>query len=93
MKINGNLPAHIGKIYQTYQNNSKSVDKDPVEKVGKKDSLELSAEAMQINKLIKETKDLPDIREEKIARIKEQIAKHTYNISAEQVAAKMLSKE
>ena len=91
MKINGNSSVNIGKLYQTYQNQAEKTDKKPELNKVDQDNLQLSEQAQQIHQLIKEAKDLPEIREEKIARIKEQIANHTYNVSPQQLAAKMLS--
>lgn len=91
MKINNNSSVNIGKLYQTYQNQLEKIDKKQEVNTPEQDKLQLSDQAKQIHQLIKETKDLPDIREEKIAEIKEQIAGNTYNLNPQQLAAKMLS--
>jgi negative regulator of flagellin synthesis FlgM len=93
MKINSNTPGNIGKLYQTYQTQTGPMEKKTGVNAASSDSLQLSDQAKQIHALIKDTKDLPEIREEKIARIKEQITNNTYNIPASKVAAKMLSPE
>lgn len=90
MKINGNPPANIGKLYQTYQTQAESAGKKN-ETVTETDNLQISEQARKIHELIKEAKDLPDIREEKIARIKAEIANNTYNVTPRQLAAKMLT--
>jgi len=93
VKINNNPSNNIAKLYQTQQirtdNKEIKSGSDPVES----DNLQLSEQARQIHELIKETRDLPEVREEKIARIREQISNNTYNISPSQVAAKMLAGE
>ncbi len=91
MKISNNSSVNVGKLYQTYQNQTEKTDKKNEVNSGEQDKLQLSEQAMKIHELIQETKDLPEIREEKIARIKEEIANNTYHISAQQLAAKMLS--
>jgi negative regulator of flagellin synthesis FlgM len=91
VKINNNSSVNIGKLYQTYQNQLEKIDKKQEVNTPEQDKLQLSDQAKQIHQLIKETKDLPDIREEKIAQIQEQIAGNTYNVSPQQLAAKMLS--
>ena len=91
MKIEGNSPVNIGKLYKTYQNQSEKTEKKPVVNTVEQDSLQLSDQAKQIHQLIKEAKDLPEIREDKIAKIKAQITDNTYNIPSSKVAAKMLS--
>jgi len=96
MKINSNMPGNIAKLYQ-----SNKPDQTQAEQIGRKseakavqsDSVQLSEQAQKINELIKEAKDLPEIREEKIARIKAEVANNTYHVSAQQLAAKMLASE
>ncbi|SMB82838.1 anti-sigma-28 factor, FlgM family [Desulfonispora thiosulfatigenes DSM 11270] len=90
MKITGNIPKNIGNIYQKQQKAAPT--KKTAETDVKKDSLELSNEAKKISELVQKTKDFPEIREEKIKEIKEQIKNNTYQVSPEQLAAKMLSK-
>jgi negative regulator of flagellin synthesis FlgM len=95
MKINGNPPANVGKLYQAYQVQTeptgKKTEANVTETETETDNLQLSEQAQKIHELIKEAKDLPDIREEKIARIKAEIASNTYNVTPQQLAAKMLS--
>lgn len=93
MKINGSIPGSIGKLYQSYQIQAEQTEKRSGSGMVEQDKLQLSEQAKKIHELIKETKDLPEIREEKIARIKEQIINNTYDISPAKVAAKMLSDE
>jgi len=93
MKINENIPAYLGNLYKIYQDRMQPAEKNSGENIIEKDNLQLSEKAREISKLVKETEKLPDIREEKVARIKEQITSGTYNIPPAKVAAKMLSKE
>lgn len=96
MKINSNMPGNIAKLYQSYQTNQTQTEqtgKKSGASVVESDSVQLSPQAVKISDLIKETKDLPEVREEKIARIKGEIANNTYSVSAQQLAAKMLSSE
>ncbi len=91
MKITSNPPNNIAKLYQTQQSQFEKTGKKAESGSIEQDRLQLSEEAKKIHELITTTKDLPDIREEKIARIKDQIAHKTYSVTAEQLAAKMLS--
>lgn len=91
MKINSNPLSNIGKIYQAYQTQSANLNKKAGDGAIEKDNLQISEQARKIHELIKEAKDLPELREEKIARIKAEIANHTYNVTPQQLAAKMLS--
>jgi negative regulator of flagellin synthesis FlgM len=92
MRIDSNFPGNVGKIYQTIQTQAEQAEKKPAAvKNVEQDSLQLSEQAQKIHDLIKETKELPEVREEKIAKIKEAIANNTYHVTAKQLAAKMLS--
>lgn len=96
MKISNDIFNNIAKLYKSYPTNQTPADqteKNSAANAAKSDSVQLSEQARKISELIKEAKDLPEIREEKIARIKEEIANNTYKVSAQQLAAKMLSSE
>jgi negative regulator of flagellin synthesis FlgM len=54
------------------------------------DSVELSQSARDLQKAQKALPDLPDIREDKVAALKQQIENGTYDIRADKVAANML---
>lgn len=91
MKITSNPSNNIAKLYQTQQSQFEKTGKNAGSGSIEHDSLQLSDQAKKIHELITTTKDLPDIREEKIAQIKDQLANKTYSVTAEQLAAKMLS--
>jgi len=91
VKITSNPSNNIAKLYQSQQNQFERAERAADKNVDKHDSLHLSDQAKKIHELINTTKDLPDIREEKIAQIKDQIANKTYSVTAEQLAAKMLA--
>ena len=54
------------------------------------DKVALSPEAKQIQDVRKRLDSLPDVREEKVAEIKEQIEAGTYTIDGEKIAFKMI---
>lgn len=93
MRISSNNPGNVSKLYQAYQSQAGPMEIKAGGKVSQNDSVQLSDQAKAIHELIKDTKELPDIREEKIAKIKEAIANNTYHVSAQKLAAKMLSPE
>jgi len=93
MKITSNPSNNIAKLYQTYQSQPEKTEKKTGSDAIEQDNLQLSEQAKKIHELITESKDLPDIREEKIAQIKGEIANNTYSVTAQQLAAKMLSTE
>ena len=54
------------------------------------DRVELSVRKGEIEKLDKAVKALPDVRAEKVAALKQQIAEDTYQVDSKDVAAQML---
>ncbi len=93
MRISSNVPGNVAKIYQTYQTQTGQTETISGTKFAEQDTVQLSDQAKAIHELIKSTKDLPDIREEKVAQIKDAITNNTYNVTPQQLAAKMLSSE
>jgi negative regulator of flagellin synthesis FlgM len=90
MRISSNAPGNVGKLYQTNQTQAAQTELKSGAKPVAHDSVQLSDQAKAIHEMIKETKDLPDIRQDKVAQIKNAITNNTYNVSAQQLAAKML---
>ena len=60
------------------------------ESVRRGDSLLLSPEAKELNKIRHNISQLPEVRSELVEKIKDSIAKGEYQVSSEQVAHKML---
>ena len=54
------------------------------------DQVTLSPKGAEINRLLNLLEEIPDVREEKIAQIKEKIENGTYYVSGEMVAEKIL---
>jgi negative regulator of flagellin synthesis FlgM len=54
------------------------------------DRVELSTQKTEIEKLKKSVESLPDVRSEKVAEIKQQIAEGSYRVDGVMVAQKML---
>jgi negative regulator of flagellin synthesis FlgM len=56
-----------------------------------KDNLAVSDNAQVFQKLVQKVKELPDIREDKVKAITDQIARGEFSLDAESIAAGMLS--
>ena len=56
----------------------------------KEDKVVLSPKAKEVQEATELIKELPDIREEKVAKLKEQVDQGTYKIDGEKIAFKML---
>ena len=52
--------------------------------------MQLSRKASDLNKVREIIQKTPDIREERIALLKEKIASGSYNVSGQEIAGKML---
>ncbi len=64
------------------------VDKNTKEK--RKDRLEVSDKAKDFQVAMDKIKDLPDIRKEKVERLKKEVQAGTYNVEGRRIAEKMM---
>lgn len=86
MKING-----INKVNEIYKtNNNKKVNNQS--STSKKDSIAISQFGKDLQIAKDAVKNVSDIRMEKVSDIKKRIEAGTYNITAEQVADKILKR-
>jgi len=84
-------PVNIDRYKNKNQQDDTSVD--PSEKKGRPVSgagREISRKAQELQNARKALKDIPDVREDKVARLKKQIENGTYEIDAEETAEKMI---
>ncbi len=93
MEISGKVPAI--KI-DAYLNNVKDKNKtdgsasnDP-KSIQNEDKVDLSQNVREINEARVQLDSIPDVREEKVAEIKSQLEKGTYNIDGEKIAFNMI---
>jgi negative regulator of flagellin synthesis FlgM len=84
-------PVNIDRYKKNNQQGDTAAD--PSEKKGRPVSgagSEMSRKAQELQKARKALKNIPDVREDKVARIKKQIENGTYEIDAEETAEKMI---
>lgn len=55
-----------------------------------RDRVEISAEAAAVQRLVAMARQLPDVRADRVAEIRERIASGTYQVDPEQVAERLL---
>ena len=79
----------FNKINQLYQTN-KTKQTMKTGNVSKKDSVEISQVGRDYQIAKQAVAAAPDIREDKVKEIKDKIASGTYNVSAEELAEKMI---
>ncbi len=89
MKINNN-DINMNKIMKAYQNMNKQQNKN-VESDKKADKVKISKEAKNIKKMQKALKEQPEIRQEKVDKIKQQVSNGTYKVNPEKIAEKIIS--
>jgi negative regulator of flagellin synthesis FlgM len=89
----------IGNVAGVYKNQKVDSKKDILESTqvkGKKDEVQISKEAMDfqlVMKAAKSARELPDVREEVIAPIKEKLDNDTYEIDSRGIADKLLARK
>jgi len=86
MRIGG-----INDMLKTY-NQKKVYNNSTVNEVGKKrDEMKVSGEAQMFSKILQAAKKAPEVREEKVNSLKNQIEKGDYQVSGDKVADRMLN--
>lgn len=79
-------------VNQLYQATSKT-EKTKTEKTnGKKDAVEISQIGKDINVAKQAIKNVPDVREDKVAAIKKQLEEGTYQVSDQDIADKLVER-
>ena len=78
----------VSKLYQA--NKTKKVSKS--NDVSKRDQFEISQSAHDYQTVKNALSQTPDIREDKVAEIKNAMVSGSYNVSAQEIADKMVSK-
>ena len=82
--------TNINKMLNVYANQS-NVDKTKKsEAVKKSDQFNISSVARDFQVAMQEVKKQPEVREERVATIKQQIASGTYRVDAKKIAEKMM---
>ncbi|MDY6791203.1 MAG: flagellar biosynthesis anti-sigma factor FlgM [Thermodesulfobacteriota bacterium] len=93
MKITDNNSSLNIRNYVNNIQDGKKLDgsaKPDASRQVKGDKVVLSPKAKEVQEATKLIKELPDIREEKVAKLKEQVDQGTYKIDGEKIAFKML---
>ncbi|HLV09427.1 MAG TPA: flagellar biosynthesis anti-sigma factor FlgM [Halanaerobiales bacterium] len=86
MKINH---LQMEKIQQIYLKEKRGIE--DLRGRDKTDSMKISGEAMMIREMEKRVAELPEIREERVIRLKELIRKGEYSVDSRAIADKILS--
>lgn len=93
MKITGKNPYVNLDAYAKNVKDKERIDnqgKNAANQVVKEDKVVLSQEAKRVQEAKKLMESIPDIREEKIAKVRAQIENGTYQVEEKKLAAKMI---
>mgnify|MGYP001430056720 CR=1 FL=1 len=78
----------VDKILQVY--NTQSIKKvEASKKNGRKDEVKLSNKAMEYQIAVNSLKDVPEIRKDKVEKLKSEISAGTYKVDGEKIVEKM----
>ena len=94
MRIDNNMMSGMDTLEQTFR-------KKNVEKVSandkqnsslvESDEVSISEKVKDVSEMTRTLKEMPDVRADKVADLKERIANGTYNISGKDIASKIIN--
>lgn len=87
MKIEGTPITSVSSIKSV----SRAAQIDKTNPISEQDNLNVSEDALICQNLIQKTKELPDIREDRVKAISEQIAKGEFCLDASSIAESILN--
>ena len=92
MEINGNQGIGIGAYVNQVQDKNKvgTPDNKSEKSAVKADTVVISDAAKRIQEARRQLDDIPDVREDKVSQLRNQIQNGTYEINADKIAAKMI---
>lgn len=95
MRINSNMMSGMDTLEQTSR--ARNVEKTSAEQQQQQasgvesDNVTISEKGKDVSEITRTLKSMPEVRADKIADLKERIANGTYNVSARDVAAKIVN--
>ena len=92
MEINGNQGIGIDAYVNQVQDKNKvgTPDNKSEKSAVKADTVVISDAAKRIQEARRQLDDIPDVREDKVSQLRNQIQNGTYEINADKIAAKMI---
>ncbi len=83
-----NIEAYVNQVQD--KDKVETTSDQPEKQQVKADTVELSDMGKRVQEANKQLENIPDIREDKVAQLKEQVENGTYEVDAEKVADKMI---
>ncbi len=92
MKItNTNQPNALETIVKSVENKPAKGTASHGKTTGETvDKIELSKKSQEVEKLVQKTKAIPEVRQDKVEKIREAIKSETYNVKGELIAKSLL---
>lgn len=94
MRIDSNMMSGMDTLEQTSRKrNVEKVSTNESQNTSavESDAVSISEKGKDVSEMTRTLKELPDIRADKIADLKERIANGTYNVSGKDIAAKIVN--
>ncbi len=94
MRIDNNMMSGMDTLEQTSR--KKNVEKVSANdkqnsSVVESDEVSISEKGKDVSEMTRTLKEMPDVRADKVADLKERIANGTYNISGKDIASKIIN--
>jgi negative regulator of flagellin synthesis FlgM len=83
-----NIDAYVNQVQD--KDKADATSEQPENQPTKADTVVLSDTAKTVQEARTQLESIPDVREDKVAELKEQVESGTYEIDAEKIAEKML---
>lgn len=90
MKISNQQVKNLLAKYVSQVNEQRVEQRDSPEEEVQGDRLELSKKAQQLRRVRELVEEAPEVRRERVSEIKKQLREGEYEVSAEEVAEKMI---
>jgi negative regulator of flagellin synthesis FlgM len=84
-----NIEAYVNQVQD--KDKVDATSEQPEKQQTKTDTVVLSDTAKKVQEAQKQLEAIPDVREDKVAQLKEQIENKTYDMDEEKIARKMIS--
>ena len=94
MRIDSNMMSGMDTLEQTSRKrNEKKVSANDKQNSAavESDAVSISEKGKDVSEMTRTLKEMPDVRADKIADLKERIANGTYNVSGKDIASKIIN--
>jgi negative regulator of flagellin synthesis FlgM len=93
MIISGKQVQSVLKIYADQNMNLKTrTERTEFKSLQSQDEVILSSGVQEFGQILQALKDVPDVRKEKVQKLSAQVEDGTYNVDADEIANKMISR-